>query len=70
MNEQRPDILVWTDGQPCSKCSKPTESVIHSFEVSKQVYRAPLYHLTEYKAGFCGPACATAFVIEKHKTVS
>lgn len=70
MSELRTDIMTWEDGQPCSRCNKPTESVIHSFEVSKRVYRAPLYHLTEYNAGFCGPACATAFVMEKHKAIS
>lgn len=63
----RTDVMVWSEGQACSHCGNPTTIMLHTFDVSKRSYYAPLYHLTEYQAGFCGPACATAFMIEKRK---
>lgn len=66
----RIDVMTWTTGQPCSRCGTPVDAMLHRFEVSGRSYYAPLYHLTEYQAGFCGPACATAFVLDKHKAVT
>jgi hypothetical protein len=70
MNERRMDIMTWADGQPCSRCGTPVNPIIHSFEVSKRVYHAPLYHLTDDNVGFCGPVCATAYMLDKIGTAN
>lgn len=64
----RTDVMSWTVGQPCSRCGTPVDPMLHTFDVSKRSYYAPLYHLTEYQAGFCSPACATAYVLERRNT--
>lgn len=65
----RTDVMTWIEGQPCSQCGESTTVMLHQFDVSKRSYYAPLYHLTEYQAGFCGPACATAYVLNKNKGI-